>query len=92
MPKTWFTYMVLCRDRTLYAGVTTDPHRRLAEHNSAAGGCRYTRTRQPVQLVYVEEHPDRSSACRREMNIKKMAAAEKHRLIARYREKTGDSS
>jgi putative endonuclease len=92
MPKPWFAYMVLCRDNTLYTGVTTDPLRRQAEHNSVAGGCRYTRTRRPVRLVFVEKHPDRSGACRRELEIKRMAAAEKHRLIARHRGQRGDDS
>ena len=92
MPKPWYTYIVLCRDNSLYTGITTDPDRRLAEHNSAGGGCRYTRTRQPVRLVFVEEHPDRSAACRREFEIKGMAAAGKRLLITRGCEPPGDDS
>jgi putative endonuclease len=92
MPKPWYTYIVLCRDNSLYTGVTTDPERRLAEHNSAGGGCRYTRIRKPVRLVYVEEHSDRSAACRREFEIKGMAAAGKRLLIAAGCKPCGDDS
>lgn len=81
MPKPWFTYMVRCCDGTIYTGVTTDPTRRVAEHNSNRGGARYTRPRQPVRLVFVEPHPSRSLACRREFALKQMSAAEKKQLI-----------
>lgn len=51
---TWYVYMVRCSDASLYTGVTTDVNRRLIEHNSRKSGARYTRSRQPVSLVYVE--------------------------------------
>jgi putative endonuclease len=37
--------------------------------------------RLPVKLVYVEEQPDRSTAMRRELAIKRMNRARKLRLI-----------
>jgi putative endonuclease len=69
----WFVYILCCADGTLYTGVTTDPQRRLAEHN--AGGrlaARYTRARRPVQLVHQEQAANRAEACRREAEIKKL--------------------
>jgi putative endonuclease len=81
MPRLWFTYIIRCSDNTLYTGVTTDLTRRLAEHNSPKGGARYTRTRQPVRLVFAEEMASRSQACRREFAIKQLSAAAKRRLI-----------
>ena len=82
-PRTgsWYTYIVLCGDGTLYTGVTTDPVRRVAEHNSSQGGARYTRPRQPVRLVFLEQQPSRSAACRRERAIKDMSATGKRFLI-----------
>ncbi|MGB5233505.1 MAG: GIY-YIG nuclease family protein [Desulfoprunum sp.] len=77
----WYTYIVLCGDGTLYTGVTTDPVRRVAEHNSARGGARYTRPRQPVRLVFLEPQPSRSAACRRERAIKDLSATDKKHLI-----------
>jgi len=56
--------------------------RRIDEHNSSSKGAKYTRARRPVKLVYHEAHPDRSSASKREYEIKKkMSRAEKLKLI-----------
>jgi putative endonuclease len=52
-PGPWFVYLVRCADGSLYAGITTDINRRVAEHNSGGGlGARYTRGRGPVTLAY----------------------------------------
>jgi putative endonuclease len=72
-------YLARCSDGTLYTGVTTDPPRRLAEHNRGSGAA-YTRSRLPVVLVYLEQAVDRSDALRREHLIKKMSRAEKESL------------
>lgn len=79
-----YTYIVKCSDGTYYTGWTTDPERRVKEHN-AGRGARYTRYRRPVELVYVEEHPDRSSAMSREYKIKKLSHSQKERLAQEYR-------
>jgi putative endonuclease len=81
----WFVYIVRCRDRSLYTGITTDAARRVREHNRGAGA-RYTRARGPVRLVYLECADDRGAALRREHEIKRMPAGAKRRLIARRRE------
>jgi len=77
----WTVYLARCRDGTLYTGITTDPERRLAEHNAGSGAA-YTRTRLPVVLVYWEAVSDRSSALRREHAIKGLSRAEKEALAA----------
>jgi putative endonuclease len=66
----------------LYTGVTTDPERRLAEHNSGCGGA-YTRSRMPVAFVYFERALDRSGALRRERAIKRLSRLQKEELVAR---------
>ena len=67
----WFVYILRCADDSLYTGVTTDPQRRLREHNGElVGGARYTRARRPVVLVYTEVCADRSAAGQREAAIK----------------------
>jgi putative endonuclease len=81
--KTWQVYIVRCQDGSYYTGITTDLARRIAEHNSAAGGARYTRPRQPVSLVYAETAPDRSAACRREYQLRRLTPAMKRALISR---------
>ena len=75
----WTVYLVRCRDGTLYTGVTTDPARRLAEHNAGCGAA-YTRARLPVTLVYWETSGDRSCALRREHAIRRLSRAEKEVL------------
>lgn len=83
MEKNWSVYMLRCADGSLYTGVTTDPQRRLAEHNGekAGRGARYTRVRRPVKLVWQEAGHDRSSALRRECAVKKMRKIDKEQLI-----------
>ncbi len=78
--KAFFCYILECTDGTYYTGWTTDPQRRLRQHNHGSGA-RYTRYRRPVRLVYVEEQPDRGSAMRREVQIKRMRREKKERLI-----------
>jgi len=77
---TCFCYIVECADGTFYTGWTTDPVRRLRTHN-AGRGAKYTRTRGPVRLVYVEEQPDRSAAMKRERAIKALSRQRKIKLI-----------
>ena len=77
----WTVYIARCRDGTLYTGVTTDPERRLLEHNSGAGGA-YTRSKTPVVMVYREPAADRSGAQKRERAIKRLSRAEKEALVA----------
>ncbi|HUH98554.1 MAG TPA: GIY-YIG nuclease family protein [Anaerolineales bacterium] len=75
-----YCYIVECSDGTFYTGWTTDPQRRLKTHN-AGRGARYTRTRRPVKLVYVEAQLDQANALRRERAIKTMTRAQKLKLM-----------
>ena len=72
--------MVECSDGTLYTGWTTNAERRVKVHN-AGRGARYTRAHGPVKLVYLESHPDRTSAMKRERIIKAMPRSKKLALI-----------
>ncbi len=69
-------YILRCSDGSFYTGVTTDPERRIREHNAGKGGA-YTRSRKPVQLLFGEAHPNRGSALRREAELKRMSRSEK---------------
>ncbi|MGZ9225715.1 MAG: GIY-YIG nuclease family protein, partial [Anaerolineales bacterium] len=71
-----YCYIVECSDGTYYTGWAVNPEKRVAVHNRGRGA-RYTRTRRPVKLVYIEELPDRTSAIKREIAIKKMERARK---------------
>lgn len=75
-----FCYILECSDGTYYTGWTTDPARRVRQHN-AGRGARYTRSRLPVRLVYVEELPDQASAMKRERVIKSLSRLQKEKLF-----------
>jgi putative endonuclease len=77
----FFCYILQCSDGSYYTGWTTDPERRLKQHNKGTGA-RYTRAHRPVRLVYVEELPDLSSAMKREHRIKRFPRR-KEQLVAR---------
>jgi putative endonuclease len=77
----FYTYLLQCRDGTLYCGWTTDLAARLAEHQRGHGA-RYTRSRLPICLVYCEEFPTAGEARRREAAIKKLTRPAKLALIA----------
>jgi len=81
--SSWYVYILRCADNSLYAGITTDPKRRLFEHNDATGtkAAKYTRVRRPVEMVYKKKFPDRSSASIKEARIKKLTRKEKEKLF-----------
>lgn len=76
----WYVYMLRCGDGSLYTGITDDVEKRLAAHRSGKGA-KYTRGRGPLELAYVEEQPDKSTALRREYEIKKMTRQKKLELL-----------
>ena len=77
---TCYCYILECADGTYYTGWTTDPERRVKQHNKGIGA-RYTKTRRPVRLVYLEEQPDKVTALKRELAIKKLKRVQKSKLV-----------
>jgi len=77
----YFVYLLLCGDGSIYTGITTDVKRRFAEHKEGRGG-HYTRAKKVVRLLYEEPHPHRSSALRREAEIKRWSKKQKMTLCA----------
>lgn len=75
-----FTYMLRCRDGSLYTGWTNDLDKRVQTHNMGKGG-KYTRSRLPIELVYYEVFVTKEEAMKREAEIKKLKKAEKEKLI-----------
>lgn len=66
----------------MYCGITTDLQKRLRQHNGELiGGAKYTKVRQPCELVYSEQVENRSEASKREYAIKKLSKASKEKLI-----------
>ncbi len=73
-------YILLCSDRSLYTGITTDLKRRFEEHKNGEGA-HYTRAHKPLRMVYAENATDRSTASKREAQIKQLTHTQKLRLI-----------
>jgi len=74
----WYVYLLHCADGSYYTGITTDPKRRLQEHNeNDKKAAKYTRARRPVKMVYFEQCDSRSDAGVREYEIRKLPRREK---------------
>lgn len=76
----YFVYIIECKDKSFYTGITNDLMRRFNEHKNGIGG-HYTSSKKVERIVYTEEHPDRSSALRREAQIKRWRREKKVKLI-----------
>lgn len=75
-----YTYILKCKDDSLYTGCTNDLKKRITSHN-AGKGAKYTKARRPVELVYYEEFQTREEAMKREYAIKQLSRKEKEALI-----------
>lgn len=78
----WCLYLVRTGSGTLYTGISTDPERRLREHEGSPRGARALRGRGPLELVYVLPVRDRSEASRLEAAVKRLDRRGKEALIA----------
>ncbi len=79
--SSWHVYMIETVSGLLYTGITTDVTRRFQEHLSGTKGAKFFQRSQPKRIVFQEPHPDRSSASKREAEIKKLSRQEKIVLI-----------
>ena len=79
-----YTYIVTCRDGSLYTGWTNDLEKRIKAHNEGKGA-KYTKARLPVELAYFETFQTKKEAMQREWEIKKMTRKEKLALIEENR-------
>ena len=85
-----YTYILKCKDGSLYTGWTNDLAQRVAANNTGKGA-KYTKARRPVELVYFEEFETKEQAMKREYAIKQMARKDKLELVRR-KEKADDRS
>lgn len=80
MDKVWTVYILECGDGTFYTGITDDLQRRFKAH-SEGRGAKYTRGRGPLKLRYFETVPDKSTALKRELELKRLRKREKMAII-----------
>lgn len=80
MDKSWIVYILLCSDKSLYTGITNNLSQRFRDHKAGKGGA-YTRSHKPIKLIYSEQLPDKSTALKREAQIKGWSRQKKIGLL-----------
>lgn len=78
----WLVYIVECEDGSLYTGSTNDIAKRMEKHRKGTGS-KYVKSRTFKRVVYIENCRDKSSAFKREYEIKQLTREEKMRLISK---------
>lgn len=80
-----YTYILKCKDGTLYTGWTNNIDKRLKDHNDGKGA-KYTKVRRPVELIYYEEFELKEEAMKREYAIKQLTRKQKEELVAKQKQ------
>ncbi len=69
----YYTYLLRCRDGSIYVGITTDLFRRFRQHaGELKGGARYTALRPPLGYAAAFESEDRARATGLEQRLKRL--------------------
>ncbi len=76
----WLVYIILTAKQRLYTGITNDIERRWQSHRDGKGA-KFFRSDKPAHVVYLENGHNRSSASKRESEIKQLSRPEKLELI-----------
>ena len=76
----WHLYILLCKDKSLYTGITNNLEQRLQDHKNGKGG-KYTRSRGAVKIVYSEQFDTKGEALKREVKIKRLSRGEKQKFF-----------
>lgn len=79
--KPWFVYLVRAANGALYCGISDDPHKRFAKHQSGKGA-RFFHVSPAQALVYIEPCAGKGAALRRERAVKALSKAAKETLVA----------
>lgn len=78
----YYTYMIRCRNNSIYTGITTDLNRRFSEHKEKGEkGAKYTHTNDVVEFVAAWKSQDRVSATKLEYWIKRLNKNQKEELV-----------
>ena len=78
----WYVYIVECKDKSLYTGITNNIKKRLRQHNGEiTGGAKSLQGKKPVYLLYKEEYASKQEALKREYSIKQWKRENKIKLI-----------
>lgn len=67
----YYVYLLSCVDDSIYCDWTTDPIDELTKHNSGCG-TKYTKYKNPVKMIYLEQVTDKLQALSRTFDFKHM--------------------
>jgi|GEM_PF-393582 len=83
LTKNWFVYLIRTANGVLYTGISTNPARRLRQHQGEiVGGAKALRGKGPLQLVWQSQAPSRSIASQWEIQLKKLPKKAKEQLVS----------
>lgn len=78
----YYTYMLRCKDNSIYTGYASDLEKRMEKHFSKAKvAAKYTKSHEPIKLEAAWQTRDKSLACSLEYNIKTLTKKQKEKLI-----------
>ena len=76
----YYTYMIRCKDNSIYTGMTNNIENRIKKHISGKGA-KYTKSHQAEKIEAVWRTKDKSLACKLEYQIKQLEKSQKEKLI-----------
>jgi putative endonuclease len=79
----FFIYILQSVDGRYYTGYTTDLVRRLQQHQSGSGA-KFTKSFGATKILYHESFLDKSSAMKREAQIKNLTRRQKEFLVQSF--------
>ena len=74
-------YIIEASDGSFYTGISTDVERRFEEHGNGKKGAKFFNGKHPVKILYQENNHNRSSASKREAQIKAMTRLQKEKML-----------
>ncbi|MCI8587648.1 MAG: GIY-YIG nuclease family protein [Clostridia bacterium] len=78
----YYTYMLRCKDNSIYTGMTSNLERRFEEHKTKNEKCaKYTLNHTAIKLEMAWESETRSQAAKLEYHIKTLTKSQKETLI-----------
>ena len=76
----YYTYMIRCKDNSLYTGMTNNIENRMKKHISGTGA-KYTKSHKAEKVEAVWRSKDKSLACKLEYQLKQLEKRQKEELI-----------
>ena len=81
MDKSFYTYIILTENNTLYCGYTDKPKERYEKHKQGLAA-KYTRANRPLKMVFLKKFETKSEAMKAECQIKNLTRSQKEALIS----------